>query len=173
MELLMKIIVVSDTHRNFAVLDEVVGKNLDADLFIHLGDGENEFRDVHNLHPDKAMIYVLGNCDYGMHKSSQIVTACGYKIFCCHGHLQDLHRGGDRVVAAAHINDCKIALYGHTHLYRTEVNDGVFVMNPGSLDSPRNHNLPSYGVIELSSSGEIKMNIVAVKPRTEPQAAVK
>ena len=156
----MKIVVVSDTHRNFAVLDRCVNANLDADLFIHLGDGENEARDVHNLHPDKAMIYVGGNCDFGMHKSKQIVTVCGYKIFCCHGHLQDVHHGLERLVADAKVNECKVALYGHTHLYRTEVVDGVFVMNPGSLDSPRNRNKPTYGVIEISSNGEVKMNII-------------
>mgnify|MGYP003473296390 CR=1 FL=1 len=158
----MKIIVVSDTHRNFAVLDEIVKHNLDADLFIHLGDGENEMRDVQNLHLDKAMVYVGGNCDFGIHKSVQVVTACGYKIFCCHGHAQNVHSGLDRLIADARLNDCKIALYGHTHLYRTEIIDGIFIMNPGSPDSPRNHNRPTYGVIEISSSGEIKMNIIAM-----------
>ena len=158
----MKIIVVSDTHRNFSVLDDIVNRNLDADLFIHLGDGENEARDVANLHPEKAMVYVAGNCDFGMHRSVQIVTACGYKIFCCHGHAQDVHSGLQRLVYDARQNDCKIALYGHTHLYRTEAIDGVFVMNPGSPDSPRNHNKPTYGVIEITSGGEIKMNIVAL-----------
>lgn len=157
----MKIVVVSDTHRNFAVLDEIVNRNLDADLFIHLGDGENEARDVQNLHLEKAMVYVGGNCDFGMHKSQQIVTVSGYKIFCCHGHYQNVHSGLEQLVYEARQNDCKIALYGHTHLYRTEAIDGVFVMNPGSPDSPRNHNKPTYGVIDISSSGEIKMNIIA------------
>lgn len=161
----MKIIVVSDTHKNFAALEEVVKKNLDADLFIHLGDGENEARDIHNLHPDKAMIYIGGNCDFGTHKTTQVVTACGYKIFCCHGHTQDVHNGLERLVSAAKENDCKIALFGHTHLYRTEAIDGIYVMNPGSLDSPRNHNKPTYGVIELTSSGEVKMNIIAVNKK--------
>ena len=157
----MKIVVVSDTHRKFAVLDEIVNRNMDADLFIHLGDGENEFRDVRNLHPEKAMVYVQGNCDFGTYKPVQMPTVCGYKIFCCHGHCQDVHSGLERLVYDAKQNDCKIALYGHTHLYRTEVIDGVFIMNPGSPDSPRNRNKPSYGVIEISSSGEIKMNIIA------------
>lgn len=158
----MKIIVVSDTHRNFAVLNEIVKRNLDADIFIHLGDGENEARDVSNLRPDKAMVYVGGNCDFGMHKSQHIVTVSGYKIFCCHGHYQNVHAGLERLVYDAKQNECKIALYGHTHLYRTEVVDGIFVMNPGSPDSPRNHNKPTYGVIDISSSGEIKMNIIAI-----------
>lgn len=159
----MKIVVVSDTHKNFPVLDKVVNANLDADLFIHLGDGENEARDVHNAHPDKAMIYVQGNCDFGFHRAYQIVNACGFKIFCTHGHVQDVHSGLDRLVAQAKSNDCRIALFGHTHLYRTDNIDGVFVMNPGSLDSPRNHNAPTYGVIELSSSGDIQMKIIEVE----------
>ena len=158
----MKIVVVSDTHRNFAVLNEIVNKNLDAELFIHLGDGENEARDAHNLHPDKPMVYVGGNSDFGMHKNVRVITACGYKIFCCHGHLQHVHDGLDRLVSDAKDNDCRIALFGHTHLYRTENIDGVFLMNPGSPDCPRNHNKPTYGVIELDSEGGIQMNIVAV-----------
>ena len=159
----MKILVVSDTHRNYPVLKETVDKNLDADLIIHLGDGENEARDIHNQHPEKAMVYVGGNCDYGVHRQSQVVTVCGYKIYCCHGHHEDVHSGLDGLVAAAKSEDCKIALYGHTHLYRTEIVDDVFVMNPGSLDSPRNHNDPSYGVINITSDGKIEMQIVAVK----------
>lgn len=164
----MKIIVVSDTHKDFAALEEVVNSNLDADLFIHLGDGENEARDIMNAHPEKAMIYVGGNCDLGFHRDAEIVSACGYKIFCTHGHLQDVQSGLDRLVRNAKINGCRIALYGHTHIYHTEKIDDVFVMNPGSLKSPRNKALPSYGVIELSSSGEIQMNIVAVGQR-EPE----
>ena len=115
----MKILVVSDTHRNFAVLDDIVNENLDADLIIHLGDGENEARDIHNLHPEKPMIYVAGNCDYGMHRSKEIVTVSGYKIFCCHGHNQNVHAGLEELVEEAKQNDCKIELYGHTHLHRT------------------------------------------------------
>lgn len=158
----MKIVVVSDTHRNFEVLEEIVSGNPDAELFIHLGDGENEARDVQNLHLDKTMVYVGGNSDYGMHKSIQIVTACGYKIFCCHGHIQRVNAGLDRLVSDARANGCKIALFGHTHIYRTENIDGIYVMNPGSPDCPRGHNKPTYGVIELDGEGGIKMNIVAV-----------
>ncbi len=162
----MKIVVVSDTHKNFNALNETVNANPDADLFIHLGDGENEARDVHNLHPDKAMIYVRGNCDFGMHRETEVVNVNGYKIFCCHGHLQGVHGGLDGLLRDARLNDCRIALYGHTHLYRSEVIDGIFVMNPGSLDSPRNHNLPTYGVIEISSDGEIGMKIIEVPKKS-------
>lgn len=35
-------------------------------------------------------------------------------------------------------------------------------MNPGSPDSPRNHNEPTYGVINLTSDGQIEMKIITV-----------
>lgn len=160
----MKILVVSDTHRNFAILDKIVNRNLDSDLIIHLGDGENEARDIQSMHPQIPLVYVKGNCDYGFHRDYQVVTACGYKIFCCHGHAFEVHTGLQQLVSRAKAEDCKIALYGHTHLHRTEFIDDVFVMNPGSPDSPRNHNDPTYGVINLTSDGKIEMNIIAVKP---------
>ncbi len=156
----MKIIVVSDSHRNFAALSYVVNNNPDADLYIHLGDGENEFRDVHNEHPDKPMVFVGGNNDFGSHKQTRIIPACGYKIFCCHGHNHHVHGGLSLLLADARRNDCQIALYGHTHLYRTEIIEGIYVMNPGSLDYPRNHNKPSYGIIEIEPYGEINMEII-------------
>ena len=60
----MKIVVVSDSHKEFHKLKSVVENNLDADAFIHLGDGEHEFNDVRNLHPEKSFLFVKGNCDF-------------------------------------------------------------------------------------------------------------
>ena len=45
---------------------------------------------------------------------------------------------------------------------RTEIIDGVFVMNPGSLGSPRGGNMLSYGVITIDADGRIEMNIITV-----------
>ena len=42
----MKIIAVADTHKDYQKLKNVVEKNPEADIFIHLGDGEHEFADV-------------------------------------------------------------------------------------------------------------------------------
>lgn len=158
----MKILVVSDTHRNFNVLKQIVNNNEDSDLIIHLGDGENEARDIQNMYPQIPCVYVQGNCDYGTHHLYEVVTACGYKIFCCHGHTYDVHSGLHELAAAAKAEDCNIALYAHTHLHRTGIVDDVFIMNPGSPDSPRNHNEPTYGVINLTSDGQIEMKIITV-----------
>lgn len=159
----MKIIVVSDTHRDFNALKKIVDENGDADMLIHLGDGESEFDDVDRLYPLFPMVYVCGNCDYGTHKLSPIVTVGGLKIFCCHGHTYRVRDGLEYLISAARENDCAIALYGHTHLYRAEQTGGVFVMNPGSPSCPRGGNKPTYGIIELGGAGEIKMSIISAE----------
>lgn len=161
----MKILVVADTHKNFEALDLCVKKNQDADIIIHLGDGEHEFADIRKMYPQKAMIYVAGNCDFGNHEQVHVAKVGGYRIFCCHGHTFGVHDGLENLVSTAKQNRCNIALYGHTHLYKTELIDGVYVMNPGSLDSPRGHNKPSFGIIELSEEGALKMNIIEMETK--------
>ncbi len=156
----MKILVVSDTHKNFQALKAVVDKNSDFDVLIHLGDGEQEFQDIQTLYPEKAMIYVAGNCDFGQHEQVHVAKFGEVRIFCCHGHTLSVNYGLENLVATAKKNHCSIALYGHTHIPRTELIDGVMVMNPGSPDSPRGHNKPSFGVIEIKPTGEIGMNII-------------
>ena len=157
----MKIIVVSDTHRNFNALNSIVEENKDADMLIHLGDGESEFDDIQRLYPQFPMVYVGGNCDFEMHKHSHVVTAeCGLKIFCCHGHTYRVYDGVEYLVSAAYMNDCSIALYGQTHIPFAEQVGGIFVMNPGSPSFPRGGNKPTYGILEIVGSGEVKMNIV-------------
>ncbi|MBD5130686.1 MAG: metallophosphoesterase [Ruminococcaceae bacterium] len=157
----MKILVVSDTHRNYNVLEGIIG-NDPADMLIHLGDGEREFEDVSNVFPQFPMVYVGGNCDYGTHKTLHIVKAEGHNILCCHGHTLGVRAGTGLLVSAAVQNGCDIALYGHTHLYKTEVVNGVHVMNPGSPSEPRGGNKPSYGVIELAD-GRVDMKIVILE----------
>lgn len=159
----MKIVVMGDSHKEFHKLKHVVESNLDADAFIHLGDGEHEFNDVRNLFPEKSFLFVKGNCDFADNKTIRIANAKGIKVLCVHGHEHNVHQGLDTLVSVAKQNGCKIALYGHTHLYRTELIDGVYVMNPGSIDSPRDKRPASYGVITIDDNNAITMNIVALK----------
>lgn len=156
----MKIIVASDTHGDSNRLIEVLSKNKDFDMLIHLGDGENDFRDVEMLYPTKGLVYVAGNCDYGFHPEEHIAIAGGKKIFCCHGHRYGVNYGIELLASAAVKNECSIALYGHTHVPKIETLDGVMVMNPGSLTLPRGGSERSFGIIEISKSGEADVKIV-------------
>lgn len=156
----MKILVVSDTHRDFSALKRAFDKNPDSDLLIHLGDGEGEFQDLSELYPDKPMVYVGGNCDYGFHNTTHIVTTrCGVRLFCCHGHTMVVKLGLELLTAHAFEEKCEIALYGHTHVPFCDIVNGIYVMNPGSAALPRDGSKASYGIVEIDKNRAIKMNI--------------
>ena len=159
----MKIVVAADSHKEYKKYRSVVEDNLDADMFIHLGDGEHEFADVKREFPDKTFYFVQGESDFGKYEHKLILEAEGYRMLCVHGHEQNVGQGLDPLIAEAKAEDCKIALYGHTHMYRVDCIGGVYVMNPGAIDSPRGRNKPSYGVILIDDGGKIKMNLVAIK----------
>ena len=172
----MKIVVVSDTHRNYRGLKDVVEANLDADLYIHLGDGKFEFDDVCADFPMKNFVMVKGNCDYYAPKfpEERILDLDGVKVLCVHGNHNRVDANVSYLAEYAIMKGCKIALYGHTHVYNTECFKSeqhadeknrpyeVFLMNPGSITTPRGKNPPSYGIIELSGGGKINMKIVQI-----------
>ena len=159
----MKIIVVSDTNKDYKKYKSVVEKNLDADMIIHLGDGEHEFADVAKEFPQMNFYYVGGEHDFGQHKSTEVIEADGYKFLCVHGHEHNVQGSLDPIVNEAKQRGCQVALFGHTHMYRTEFIDGIYIMNPGAIDSPRGKNPPTYGLVRTDPSGKLTMNIVAVK----------
>ena len=159
----MRIIVVSDTHRDFFRLKGIVEDNRSADLFIHLGDGEQELRDVQELFTDKTFLFVRGNCDYAsMAKSVDTISVGDYKLLFTHGNNYDVGFTLDSLIREARHNGAQIALYGHTHVHYTGYADGIYVMNPGSPSSPRGGRKPSYGVIDLTPAG-VAMHIVEIK----------
>ena len=158
----MKIIVLSDTHGNFDSFDTIVRNNKDADMFIHLGDGESEYEDVQNLNPGRDFYYVKGNNDYGLWSASQVIPMGIHKAFATHGHRYSVWNGTELLAANAAANDCDIALYGHTHVRDISMKNGIYIMNPGSADYPRDGKPPCYGVIEISGR-DIEMYIREVR----------
>lgn len=156
----MKITVVSDTHRNFDVLYEIVSRNQMSDLFIHLGDGEHEFEDVRSIFYDKAFVYVRGNNDWGDYPAYSRLSLGGHNFYICHGHNFDRYELKNFLSATAASNKCDIALFGHTHVPCSEELNGVHLFNPGSASLPRGNHPPSYGIIEINETiNTINFNI--------------
>jgi putative phosphoesterase len=151
----------SDSHKKYEILESIVNKNQDSDMFIHLGDGMFEVYDIINNHPNLNFAFVRGNCDYGESPAERIIeTPGGVRIFCTHGHLYSVNSGVDNLIAKAKSENCSVALYGHTHIYCTEVVNGIYLMNPGSVTSPRGKNPPTYGIITISDNMEIDMSVL-------------
>ncbi len=147
----MKIVVFSDTHGLTSSSQEVVEKNLDADLFIFLGDGENEYNFVYNNYPQKSFLGVAGNCDYysNLPDIGEFFLK-GKKIVYTHGHRYSVRGSIDVLYSLAKEREADIVLFGHTHERFYSVRDGIHFLNPGSATIPRDGKGPSYAVIELT-----------------------
>lgn len=154
----MRIIVISDTHGSIHAIENVFLRNRDADLFIHLGDGE---RDLDNFlaentdYIDKT-IHVCGNCDTGSLSPGYVVLPVfGHKIFATHGHLFAVKNDLEILKKNAKQNDCDIVLFGHTHTRYNKKEDGLYILNPGSASCPNDGQAPSFGHVDLFYSGVV------------------
>ena len=157
----MRIIVMSDSHRNYHAIEKVISKNLgNADIFVHLGDGEDEVDPLRLKYPHLDIRCVSGNCDY-MSSSPDffIIDVKGARIFCTHGHRYFVKGGTETLRSIARDNKCNVVLFGHTHERYQSYEDGIYIMNPGSCSCPRDGKSPSYGFVDVTDKGIIT-NIV-------------
>lgn len=149
----MKIIVFSDSHGRTSLMRDVMIAHPDAELFVHLGDGNAEFvRLADEL--SRPAFSVRGNCD--MFTSGVPDTATlelgGYRIMLTHGHLFSAKSGTYALIREGMARNADLVLFGHTHrpLERT-VDLGeryMTLFNPGSVGIGE-----SYGVVELLPAG--------------------
>lgn len=154
----MRIIVVSDTHGDLADFERVIDRQKNADMFIHLGDCERDVDDIKYLLHDKMILNVSGNCDFASVKPSESETvAAGKKIFFTHGHNYHVKYGINSVIGEARSRKADILLFGHTHIPLSSYEDGLYIMNPGSLGHPR-EGKSTYGIIDITDAG-IVVNI--------------
>lgn len=152
----------SDSHGSKYAVENIISANPEADIFIHLGDGESEVAAAKIKFSDIDFRSVRGNCDWGRESPEFIVVeAAGKKIFCAHGHRYMVKGGTETLRSVAMDNGCCAALFGHTHERYIAFEDGIDLMNPGSCSCPRDGNKPSYGIIDINDAG-LFMNIFDV-----------
>lgn len=154
----MRILVVSDTHGSDQNLRQAILAQPTAELVVHLGDGEAETDRAKLSFPEKMFLQVRGNCDWGSQLPLQgEYTIDGVKLFYTHGHLYSVKSGLYQAVCAARERGAQVLLYGHTHQPLTDYEDGLYIMNPGSLNGWK----PSYGTLDITPQG-IVTNIVSL-----------
>lgn len=152
----MRILVVSDTHGKHGNFDRAVQEAGPIDLLIHLGDvegGEQELRAA----LDCEMHIMRGNNDYFTDlPSEEEITFGRYKAFLTHGHMYYVSLGAERILEEGRARGVDFVMFGHTHrpfLYKSE--DGITVLNPGSLSYPRQEGRKgSYIIMETDGQSE-------------------
>ena len=150
----MRIIVFSDTHGHFSAMHKIFKRNSSVEHFIFLGDGLDDLEHIRRLYPEKQILCVSGNCDFGAeYPSADVAVIGGIKIFFTHGHRYDVRFTNAKVRMKAMELGAKIALYGHTHCRYYEYLDGIHMLNPGSASQPRDGLPPSYAFIDITPKG--------------------
>lgn len=155
----MRILVTSDTHGDFFSLNQAINEQKSAEIIIHCGDSKDEVQRIKELYKDKAVYAVKGNCDFcSPLNNTELITIEGKKIFITHGHLYNAKMTLYNLCCAAREQDADIVVFGHTHNALNEYDDGLYILNPGSLHGYN----ASYAYIDITDNG-IMTNIVRLK----------
>ena len=150
----MRILVLSDSHRNNFNLFTAITEEPTAEVVYFLGDGANEFEEAQLIYgKEQAFIGVRGNCDLSSSLPERdIRTICGKRILATHGYVQNVKFGLTDLQLEAVSEKCDIVLYGHTHIPYSTYKDGIYYFNPGSLKEG------CYGVVDITDNGIICIN---------------
>lgn len=156
----MKILVVSDTHRDIdGILKAVERMEVLPQLIIHLGDYAEDGESIEKNTGIKVEI-VRGNGDFfnKNYEDDKVIEVKGKKIFLTHGHKYNVRYGVMNLSYKAKELNADIALYGHTHVPLIIKDSDIMIMNPGSPSYPRGlDRARTYGLIEIEDRVNMKI----------------
>lgn len=148
----MKIGVLSDSHGDVSAVSRAfeLFQALGCHTVFHLGDGLKDMESVKQRYA-MEVISVPGNMDYSLDTpGEQIYRAENLRFFLCHGHRLDMHNTRYFLRERARNENCQVALYGHTHQAFTQEEDGILMVNPGSVARPKGGTKASLAVIDTN-----------------------
>ena len=147
----MKILVLSDTHGDIDNARQVIMKNNNVDLIIHLGDYFRDAQRINEEFPDIPIEYIYGNSDFMVDNTpaEKILELGGKRIFMTHGHRYSVKWDYEKLFRKAYEVKADILLFGHTHVADLVKNEQCFILNPGSISDSRDSSGESYAIIEI------------------------
>lgn len=151
----MKILIVSDTHGRHGNLEWVIEKEAPFDMFLHLGDVEEDEYYINAALQCRTHL-VAGNNDFysDLPREKEIMIG-KYRVYMTHGHMQYVSMNTRRLKDEGRRRLAHIVMYGHTHKPDIDLSEDVIAINPGSLSYPRQSGrVPSYVVMEIDGNGE-------------------
>ena len=152
---MMKILIISDTHRSLKNLDTALANEKPIDLLIHMGDVERQVPDIMKM-VDCPMHIIAGNNDFLCGLDDEEEFEIGkYKVMITHGHQYYVGMSEQYLQEEARARGVDIVMYGHTHVPKLIFESDLITLNPGSLTYPRQKGRrPSYMVMTIDESGE-------------------
>lgn len=148
----MRILIVSDSHGNAKVLQQVY-QNTQPDHLIHCGDFCTSLDKI----PERSTV-VRGNCDYVKVPEDQIWIADRLSIFVTHGHRYQVKTTLLGVRYRAEELGAHIVCFGHSHYPVCEQSGPVLLLNPGSLVQPRGFYTPTYAILQIKPANQVEVS---------------
>ena len=126
----MKILITSDAHGRFDLLEKVHNKYPDITHHIDAGDLMISVKELESLN----LIAVKGNSDFYLDLPRiQILNVDNLDILVVHGHEHNVKYGLDQLLKTAESYDVDLCIYGHTHQKQMIVHKGITYINPGAI----------------------------------------
>ncbi len=145
----MKLLVLSDSHSSLRFMRQAIEK-LKPDWVAHLGDYYENGTAMAEEFPNIPFYIVPGNCDQyrmsGLEPEILCPTLAGVRIYMTHGHNHRVKLTLTGLVSDAKKAEAQVCLYGHTHVADCHIEDGIWVVNPGSCG----HSGGSVALLELN-----------------------
>ena len=138
---MLRLLVLSDSHRDRYALERALRLHREADAVFFLGDGEEDFLspNIQQLCRDKKVTALAGNCDfYSQLPKEELVLLGGKRILALHGHTRFVKHGFQMLEEEAERLHADLVLHGHTHIPRTAYK-----------------NAGDYGMADITDKGEI------------------
>lgn len=163
----MKIVVVSDSHGDRAIIQELVNKYAgQVDAIFHCGDSE--------LLADDPLVsqlrIVQGNMDFAEFPDHLVQEISGKRILLTHGHHQNVNGGLLNLELYARSLSADIVLFGHTHQLGAVFDDQMLFVNPGSIAYPRGQYAGLGGTYAIISMDQRNYTVQYYNRQFEPVA---
>jgi len=142
----------SDTHGYIFNARQVIDRNPDIEMVLHLGDYCRDAVQLSQLYSNIKFEYVYGNSDIGIEDicAEKTIEIEDKKIFMTHGHKYSVKWGYNRILAQAEKENAEVILFGHTHIAVIDDAKNILVVNPGSISESRSNKPESYAILDIS-----------------------
>ena len=156
----MKVLIISDTHRQNINFLKIMDKIGPIDLLVHCGDVEGSENIIADA-ADCPVHMVQGNNDFWSDLPREKEFMIGdYKVWITHGHNYYVSMNYETIKREAGYREADIVMCGHTHKPIIDISDNLTLINPGSLSYPRQEGRkPSYVIMEIDRDGKAHYTI--------------
>lgn len=156
----MKVLIVSDTHRQHGNLEQAIKEAGNIDLLLHLGDAEGGEYYIQQI-AGCPMEIISGNNDFfsDLEREKEIIIG-KYKVLLTHGHYYYVSLGTENILEEGRARGMDIVMFGHTHRPLIEIHDDITLINPGSISYPRQEGKkPTYMIMDIDDEEEAKFTL--------------